>query len=200
MTESLDQPSVHDVVSFLRNDVDDDDYMLFEVVSGVEQRFGLSRSNAVRLTHRAIVALLAEGVGELSFGHWGADPVAVPLESLPGPEDLVQWGYPPPDDRYWFYSNTERVRGRAISGIADVIARYRSGDVMFGTMVARIELWINSLTGIYNSEWLEELRGQSDRLESVHASMIDDGRRDLTPDEVEISDDALAALENVTRR
>ena len=96
------EPSDDEVKEFVRNDANDDDYMLFEIVAGIEGKFRVPRPKAVLLTHKAITALLAEGIGELSFGHWEETPTSVPAAQLPSP-DHEHWAYPPPDERFWFY-------------------------------------------------------------------------------------------------
>jgi hypothetical protein len=50
------EPSDDEVKEFVRNDANDDDYMLFEIVAGVEAKFRVPRPEAVLLTHRAITA------------------------------------------------------------------------------------------------------------------------------------------------
>ena len=81
-----------------------DDYQLWEIVSGVEQRFSVPTAEAVQLSYRAIESLLTDGLGELSFGHWDSEPRRVDATDLPPPEDEAQWGYPPPDERFLFFA------------------------------------------------------------------------------------------------
>ena len=91
MSDTSDLPSLDEVRDFVRNDTDDDDYQLWEIVSGVEQRFSVPTAEAVQLSYRAIESLLTDGLGELSFGHWDSEPRRVDATDLPPPEDEAQW-------------------------------------------------------------------------------------------------------------
>lgn len=95
--------------------------------------------------------------------------------------------------------HNKRIIDRAASSIADVITRYRSGELEFGRMVGSVEMWIGSLVGVADPEWVEEWRSHWNRLEFVNASMIDEDRESPSPDELKISADALDALESMTR-
>jgi hypothetical protein len=66
--------------------------------------------------------------------------------------------------------------------------------------VNAIEVRINSVIGLINPEWLDEWRSHWNRLEYVNASLIDDDRTELATDEREMVDDALDALEDLTKR
>lgn len=96
--------------------------------------------------------------------------------------------------------HTKRIIDRATSSIADVITRYRSGDLEFGRMVGSVEMWIKSLIGVADAEWVEEWRSHWNRLEFVNASVVDEGRVDRSSDEREMSEDAVDALDRMTRR
>lgn len=95
--------------------------------------------------------------------------------------------------------HAKRIIDRAASSIADVIIRFRGGELEFGRLVGSVGMWINSLIGVADPEWVEEWRSHWNRLEFVNASMIDDGRERPSSDEPEISADALDALESMTR-
>jgi hypothetical protein len=95
--------------------------------------------------------------------------------------------------------HSKRIVDRAASGIADVISRYRASELEFSRMVDGIETWINSLIEVADPEWINEWRSHWNRLEYVNASMIDEGRQRPSPDELEMSGDALDALESMTR-
>ncbi len=99
------------------------------------------------------------------------------------------------DDEY-----AERIVDRATSSIVDAISRYRSGELEFGKLVGSVDMWINSLIGVADPEWVEEWRSHWNRLEFVNASMIDEGRVDQSSDEREMSEDAVDAIERMTRR
>jgi hypothetical protein len=96
--------------------------------------------------------------------------------------------------------HAERVIDRAAVGITEVITRHRAGELAFGRMVDGVEMWINSLIGSADPAWVEEWRSHWNRLEYVNASMIDEGRERPSPSELEMSGDALDALESMARR
>jgi hypothetical protein len=96
--------------------------------------------------------------------------------------------------------HTDRVIGRAVTGIAEAIELYRAVELAFSRMVDAIEMWIGSMVGLADPEWIEEWRSNWNRLEYVNASMIDEGRSHPSDDELEMLDDAVDALEHMTRR
>jgi hypothetical protein len=66
--------------------------------------------------------------------------------------------------------------------------------------VGGVERWINSMVGTADPEWIDEWRSHWNRLEYVHASMIDDGRGRFIDDEEQLIADALDALEALAQR
>ena len=97
-------------------------------------------------------------------------------------------------------AHAERVIDRATTDIASIITRHRGGELDFGSMVDAIEMRISSMIGLIDPGWLEEWRSHWNRLEYVNASPIDDDRTELAADEREMVDDALDALESMTKR
>jgi hypothetical protein len=88
---------------------------------------------------------------------------------------------------------------RTASGIAEVIERYRAGDLSISRMVDGIETWIGSMIGSADRQRFDEWRRNWNRLEYVNASMIDEEREHPSSDELQMSNDALDAFEAMTR-
>jgi hypothetical protein len=85
-------------------------------------------------------------------------------------------------------------------GIRSAIAAYRSETRSFRGLLADIEAWIGSLVGIADPGWIHELRGLSNQLEAINASMFDENRTSLDDQEVRVASDILDGLETMTHR
>jgi hypothetical protein len=88
---------------------------------------------------------------------------------------------------------------RAVFGVAAAIARYRVGNATLTDLVDRVDQWIGSMSEIVEGHPLEAWRNEGNRLEFVNASTIDEDRTVLTPEEAEMVDAALAALDELCR-
>jgi len=96
-------------------------------------------------------------------------------------------------------ARSRRVVDRAVFGIATEISNYRSGSSSIPDLVSRIDAWIGSMSDVVDQDQLDAWRSEANRLEFAHASMLDEGRTVLTPEERELVLEALTALEETSR-
>jgi hypothetical protein len=88
---------------------------------------------------------------------------------------------------------------RAVFGVAAAIARYRAGDATLANLVDRVDQWIGSMVEVADRALLEAWRREANRLEFANASMLDEGRTGVTPEEVVMVDAALDAFDGLCR-
>jgi hypothetical protein len=96
-------------------------------------------------------------------------------------------------------ARSRRVIDRAVFGIANETSRYRSGSPNISGLVSAIDAWIGSMSDLVGEAELDMWRREVNRLEFANASMLDEGRDDLTPEERELVHEAITALEEMCR-
>jgi hypothetical protein len=93
----------------------------------------------------------------------------------------------------------ERVRF-LVGLMEQSLLNYEAGRADLAQLVRDVESVIDSLSGVADAAWVDELRELWGRLEIVYALTLDAGRASLTDDERRDVGEAISALRSLVER